>query len=67
MKCISLKVLGTQDGGPDDAAGVVEFHAKLLINGKRTLHQSAAGSCGRRGAGSTWTARPTREDWQREN
>jgi SEC-C motif-containing protein len=38
IKCISLKVLGTRDGGPDDAAGVVEFHAKLLINGRRTLH-----------------------------
>jgi SEC-C motif-containing protein len=38
VKCISLKVLRTQAGGPDDAAGEVEFHAKLLINGKRMLH-----------------------------
>jgi SEC-C motif-containing protein len=38
VKCISLKVLSTQAGGPGDEAGEVVFHAKLLINGKRMLH-----------------------------
>jgi len=38
VKCISLKVLGTRDGGPGDDSGEVTFHAKLLINGKRMLH-----------------------------
>jgi len=38
VRCISLKVLSTQAGGPEDAAGEVVFHAKLLINGKRMLH-----------------------------
>jgi SEC-C motif domain protein len=38
VKCISLKVLGTQAGGPGDDTGEVTFHAKLLINGKRMLH-----------------------------
>ena len=37
VKCISLKVLSTE-GGPEDATGVVVFHAKLLVNGKRMLH-----------------------------
>jgi SEC-C motif-containing protein len=39
VKCISLKVLKTELGGPGDDTGVVVFHAKLLINGKRMLHQ----------------------------
>ena len=38
VKCISLKVLSTQAGGPGDETGEVVFHAKLLINGKRMLH-----------------------------
>jgi SEC-C motif-containing protein len=38
VRCISLQVLSTEAGGPEDAAGVVVFHAKLLVNGKRMLH-----------------------------
>jgi SEC-C motif-containing protein len=38
VRCISLKVLSTERGGPLDETGVVVFHAKLLINGKRMLH-----------------------------
>ncbi|MDR3673070.1 MAG: YchJ family metal-binding protein [Holophaga sp.] len=38
VRCISLKVLSTEGGGPLDETGVVVFHAKLLINGKRMLH-----------------------------
>lgn len=38
VKCISLKVLSTQAGGPGDETGEVVFHAKLQINGKRMLH-----------------------------
>jgi SEC-C motif-containing protein len=38
VRCISLKVLSTQAGGPGDQTGEVVFHAKLLINGKRMLH-----------------------------
>ena len=39
VKCISLKVLETQGGKGGDETGVVVFHAKLLINGKRMLHR----------------------------
>jgi SEC-C motif-containing protein len=39
VKCISLRILATEGGGKDDAAGTVTFHAKLLINGKRMLHR----------------------------
>ncbi len=35
---IALKILATEAGGPSDQTGVVTFHAKLLINGKRMLH-----------------------------
>jgi len=38
VRCIALKILGTEAGGPGDPTGVVTFHAKLLINGKRMLH-----------------------------
>ena len=39
VKCISLRILETEAGGRDDQAGVVLFHAKLQINGKRMLHR----------------------------
>lgn len=39
VKCISLKILQTEAGGPEDETGVVVFFAKLLINGKRMLHR----------------------------
>jgi len=39
VKCISLRILETELGGKDDETGVVVFHAKLLINGKRMLHR----------------------------
>ena len=39
VKCISLKILSTELGKPGDDTGVVLFHAKLLINGKRMLHR----------------------------
>ena len=39
VKCISLKVLATELGKAGDDTGVVVFHAKLLINGKRMLHR----------------------------
>lgn len=39
VKCISLRILETEQGGKDDETGVVVFHAKLLINGKRMLHR----------------------------
>jgi len=39
VKCISLRILETEAGGKDDETGVVLFHAKLLINGKRMLHR----------------------------
>jgi SEC-C motif-containing protein len=37
VKCIALKVLSAE-GGPGDETGLVVFHAKLLVNGKRMLH-----------------------------
>ena len=38
IRCISLKILATEAGGPADETGVVRFHASLMVNGKRTLH-----------------------------
>jgi len=38
VKCISLRILSTEFGGPGDETGIVTFHAKLMINGKRMLH-----------------------------
>jgi SEC-C motif domain protein len=39
VSCITLKVLKTEAGGPQDEAGTVLFHASLQINGKRVLHR----------------------------
>ena len=39
VKCISLRILATEAGGKDDHEGIVLFHAKLMINGKRMLHR----------------------------
>lgn len=39
VKCISLRILATEAGGPGDETGTVTFHAKLLINGRRMLHR----------------------------
>lgn len=39
VKCISLKILKTELGGPGDDTGTVLFHASLQINGKRMLHR----------------------------
>jgi SEC-C motif-containing protein len=39
VSCISLKVLKTEAGGPQDEEGTVLFHASLQINGKRMLHR----------------------------
>lgn len=39
VSCISLKVLATELGGPEDDSGIVLFHASLQINGKRMLHR----------------------------
>jgi SEC-C motif-containing protein len=42
VKCISLKILGTELGGAQDDTGVVIFHASLQINGRRTLHREVS-------------------------
>jgi len=42
IRCVSLKVLGTEAGGPSDDTGVVKFHASLMVNGKRTLHSEVS-------------------------
>jgi len=39
VKCISMRVLKTELGGPQDETGTVLFHASLQINGKRMLHR----------------------------
>lgn len=39
VSCISLKVLKTEAGGPQDEEGTVLFHASLQVNGKRMLHR----------------------------
>ena len=39
VKCISLRIISKEAGGKDDDTGIVTFHAKLMINGKRMLHR----------------------------
>ena len=39
VRCVSLRILSTEAGGREDETGIVLFHAKLLINGKRMLHR----------------------------
>lgn len=38
VKCISLRILSKEAGEAEDETGIVTFHAKLLINGRRMLH-----------------------------
>ena len=38
IRCISLKILETKDGGPSDQTGMVRFHASMQVDGKRRLH-----------------------------
>jgi SEC-C motif-containing protein len=38
IKCISLKILATEAGGPQDETGMVRFHASMQVDGKRRLH-----------------------------
>ena len=42
IRCISLKVLATEAGGPQDETGVVKFHASLMVDGKRRLHSEVS-------------------------
>jgi SEC-C motif domain protein len=39
VSCISLKIVKTEAGSPQDEAGTVLFHASLQVNGKRMLHR----------------------------
>lgn len=38
VRCVSLKVVSKEQGGPGDETGIVTFHASLQVNGKRHLH-----------------------------
>ena len=38
IRCISLKILATEAGGPGDETGMVRFHASMQVDGKRRLH-----------------------------
>ncbi len=38
IRCISLKILATEAGGPKDDTGMVRFHASMQVDGKRRLH-----------------------------
>ncbi len=38
VRCVSLKIISTEKGGPADDLGTVKFHASLQVNGKRQLH-----------------------------
>jgi SEC-C motif-containing protein len=38
VRCVGLKIAAKQKGGPEDAEGVVTFHASLQTNGRRSLH-----------------------------
>ncbi len=39
IRCLNLKILKTELGGPEDQEGRVLFHASLQLNGRRTLHK----------------------------
>ena len=38
VRCVGLKITASQKGGPEDAEGIVTFHASLQSNGRRSLH-----------------------------
>ncbi|MBL0209807.1 MAG: hypothetical protein IPQ13_02670 [Holophagaceae bacterium] len=38
IRCVSLKIVSTEQGGPGDETGTVKFHASLQVQGKRQLH-----------------------------
>jgi SEC-C motif-containing protein len=38
IRCVGLKILAREAGGPGDETGTVKFHASLQVNGKRHLH-----------------------------
>ncbi len=38
IRCVGLKIISAEQGGPQDDAGTVKFHASLQVNGKRHLH-----------------------------
>lgn len=38
IRCVGLKIVGAEQGGPLDETGTVKFHASLQVNGKRHLH-----------------------------
>lgn len=38
VSCVSLKIVGREQGGKNDDTGIVTFHASLQSNGRRTLH-----------------------------
>lgn len=38
IRCVSLKILSAELGGPEDETGTVKFHASLQVQGKRQLH-----------------------------
>lgn len=39
VRCVSLKILSRELGGPEDETGTVLFHASLQIEGRRQLHR----------------------------
>lgn len=38
VRCVGLKIMAREQGGPADETGIVTFHASLQANGRRTLH-----------------------------
>ncbi|MBL0313104.1 MAG: hypothetical protein IPP78_10410 [Holophagaceae bacterium] len=38
IKCVSLKIVSAELGGPEDQTGTVKFRASLQVQGKRQLH-----------------------------
>ncbi len=38
VKCVALKIIAAEQGGPGDETGTVKFHASLQVQGKRQLH-----------------------------
>jgi SEC-C motif-containing protein len=38
VRCVGLKIVAREAGGPGDETGTVKFHASLQVNGKRNLH-----------------------------
>lgn len=38
VRCVGLKIISVEQGGPEDGEGIVTFQASLQAQGRRSLH-----------------------------